>query len=142
MSATATCSKRSAETGAVLGGEQSGHIIQTDVATTGDGLLSALSVLDVMTRRSESLAALAAEAMTSLPQVLVNVRLDERRPGLIDDLAADIATAERRLGDDGRVLVRLSGTEPLLRVMVEAPTEDRARAEAATLADAARHIAG
>ncbi len=131
-----------ARTGAVLGGEQSGHIIQTDVATTGDGLLSALSVLDVMTRRSESLAALAAEAMTSLPQVLVNVRLDERRPGLIDDLAADIATAERRLGDDGRVLVRLSGTEPLLRVMVEAPTEDRARAEAATLADAARHIAG
>ncbi len=131
-----------AETGAVLGGEQSGHIIQTDVATTGDGLLSALSILDVMVRRDQSLAALAAEAMTSLPQVLVNVRIDERRPDLIDDLADDIAATERRLGDRGRVLVRLSGTEPLVRIMVEAPTEAEAHTEAATLADVVRRIAG
>ena len=125
-----------AETGAVLGGEQSGHIIQTDVATTGDGLLSALSVLDVMARSGRSLADLAADAMTSLPQVLVNVRLDARRDGLLDDLAPDIAAAEARLGTHGRVLVRASGTEPLIRVMVEAPTEDQAQAEADLLADA------
>ncbi len=128
--------ERLAETGAVLGGEQSGHIIQTDVATTGDGLLSALSVLDVMARSGRSLADLAADAMTSLPQVLVNIRLAERREGLLDDLADDIAAAEARLGSHGRVLVRESGTEPLVRVMVEAPTEQQARIEAEALADA------
>ena len=126
------------QTGAVLGGEQSGHIIQTDVATTGDGLLSALSILDVMVRTGRPLADLAAGAMTSLPQVLVNVRLEERRPDLLDALAEDIGAAEARLGDGGRVLVRLSGTEPLVRVMVEAPTEVEARSEADALADAAR----
>ena len=130
------------ETGAVLGGEQSGHIIQTDIATTGDGLLSALSVLDVMSRRGRSLADLASAAMTSLPQVLVNVRLQDRRPDLVDAMAGDIREAEQRLGDGGRVLVRLSGTEPLVRVMVEAPTEATARSEAETLASAARRIAG
>lgn len=128
--------ERLAETGAVLGGEQSGHIIQTDVATTGDGLLSALSILDVMARSGRSLADLADDAMTSLPQVLVNVRLEERRPGLLTDLADDIAAAEARLGKLGRVLVRESGTEPLIRVMVEAPTEEQAQAEADALADA------
>lgn len=128
--------ERLAETGAVLGGEQSGHIIQTDVATTGDGLLSALSILDVMARSGRSLADLADDAMTSLPQVLVNVRLEERRTGLLDDLADDIAAAEARLGKLGRVLVRESGTEPLIRVMVEAPTEEQAQAEADALADA------
>lgn len=128
--------ERLAETGAVLGGEQSGHIIQTDVSTTGDGLRTALSVLDVMARTGRSLADLAGDAMTSLPQVLVNVRLEERRDGLLDDLADDIAAAEHRLGSHGRVLVRASGTEPLIRVMVEAPTEEQARAEADVLADA------
>ena len=129
------------QTGAVLGGEQSGHIIQTDMATTGDGLLSALSVLDVMARSGRSLADLAAAAMTSLPQVLVNVRLTERRPDLLDALADDIAAAEERLGGDGRILVRLSGTEPLLRVMVEAPTHEQAQTEADAIADAARRVA-
>jgi phosphoglucosamine mutase len=131
-----------AATGAVLGGEQSGHIIQTDVATTGDGLLSALSVLDVVHRAGRPLAELAADAMTSLPQVLVNVRLAAQAPDLVDRLADDIAAAEARLGGDGRVLVRLSGTEPLVRVMVEAPTDEQARAEADALADAARRIGG
>ena len=126
------------QTGAVLGGEQSGHIIQTDRATTGDGLLSALSVLDVMARSGRSLADLAAAAMTSLPQVLVNVRLDERRPGLLEALADDVAAAEHRLGTTGRILVRLSGTEPLLRVMVEAPTHEQAQTEADAIAVAAR----
>ena len=130
------------ETGAVLGGEQSGHIIQTDVATTGDGLLSALSLLDIMARSGRSLADLAADAMTSLPQVLVNVRLDARRADLVDVMAADIRAAEDRLGDGGRVLVRLSGTEPLLRVMVEAATEAEARSEADGLAAAAHRFAG
>ena len=130
------------QTGAVLGGEQSGHIIQTDIATTGDGLLSAISVLDVMARTGRPLAELAADAMTSLPQVLVNVRLRQRDPSLLERLADDVAASEQRLGEDGRVLVRLSGTEPLLRVMIEAPTQEGAQAEADGLAEAARRLAG
>jgi len=129
-------------TGAVLGGEQSGHVIQADLATTGDGLLTALTLLDVVARAGQPLADLAAEAMTSLPQVLVNVRLGERDPDLVDRLATDVAATEARLGDEGRVLVRPSGTEPLIRVMVEAPTEERAQAEADALADAVRRLAG
>jgi len=128
-------------TGAVLGGEQSGHVIQADLATTGDGLLTALSLLDVVARTGRPLGDLAADAMTSLPQVLVNVRLERRDPDLVERLAADVAAAEGRLGDEGRVLVRPSGTEPLIRVMVEAPTEDRAQAEADALAEAVRRLA-
>jgi phosphoglucosamine mutase len=130
-----------ARTGAALGGEQSGHVIQADLSTTGDGLLTALSLLDVVHRTGRPLAELAADAMTSLPQVLVNVRLAERDPGLLDRLVDDVAAAEARLGDEGRVLVRASGTEPLIRVMVEAPTAERAEQEAQTLADAVRRIA-
>ncbi len=133
--------ERLLETGAVLGGEQSGHVIQTDLATTGDGLLTAVTLLDVLVRSGRSLADLAADAMTSLPQVLLNVRLAERDPDLLDALAPDVAAAEERLGDDGRVLVRPSGTEPLIRVMVEAPTEARARAEAETLVAAVERCA-
>jgi phosphoglucosamine mutase len=129
-------------TGAVLGGEQSGHVIQADLATTGDGLLTAITLLDVVARSGRPLGELAADAMTSLPQVLVNVRLERRDPDLVERLATDVAAAESRLGDEGRVLVRPSGTEPLIRVMVEAPTEDRARTEAETLADAVRRLAG
>ena len=109
-----------ARTGAALGGEQSGHVIQADLATTGDGLLTALSLLDVLHRSGRPLADLAADAMTSLPRVLVNVRLERRDPDLVERLAGDVAEAEGRLGDEGRVLVRPSGTEPLIRVMVEA----------------------
>jgi len=128
--------------GAALGGEQSGHVIQTDLATTGDGLLTALCLLDVVARTGRPLGDLAAEAMTSLPQVLVNVRLARRDSHLVERLADDVAAAESRLGEEGRVLVRPSGTEPLIRVMVEAPTEARAREEAETLADAVRRLAG
>ena len=131
-----------ARTGAALGGEQSGHVIQADIATTGDGLLTALTLLDVVHRTGRPLADLAADAMTSLPQVLVNVRLDRRDPDLVERLAGDVADAEARLGDEGRVLVRPSGTEPLIRVMVEAPTAERAQQEADTLADAVRRVAG
>jgi phosphoglucosamine mutase len=129
-----------ARTGAALGGEQSGHVIQADFATTGDGLLTALSLLDVVVRSGRPLADLAADAMTSLPQVLVNVRLDQRDPDLVERLGEDVAAAEQRLGAEGRVLVRPSGTEPLIRVMVEAPTAERAEAEAEILADAVRRL--
>ncbi len=130
-----------AERGVVLGGEQSGHIIQTDRSTTGDGLLTAVTVLDLLARSGRPLGDLVDDAMTVLPQVLVNVRLDERDPDLLDRIADDVAAAEQRLGDAGRVLIRPSGTEPLIRVMVEAPTEAAARTEADTLADAVRRVA-
>jgi phosphoglucosamine mutase len=109
-----------------LGGEQSGHVIFRDLATTGDGLLTAVQVMDVMVRSGRSLADLAAGAMTRLPQVLRNVVVAERNPGIAERLAGPIAAVEARLGAHGRVLVRPSGTEPLVRVMVEAPTEEDA----------------
>jgi phosphoglucosamine mutase len=114
-----------------LGGEQSGHVIFRDLATTGDGLLTAVQALDVVVRTGRQLADLAGAAMTRLPQVLRNVRVAERDPAIVDRLAPQIAAVEARLGEKGRVLVRTSGTEPLVRVMVEAPTE----ADAAAAAD-------
>ncbi|MGH9229203.1 MAG: phosphoglucosamine mutase, partial [Acidimicrobiales bacterium] len=125
-----------------LGGEQSGHVIFRDLATTGDGLLTALQVLDVGVRSGRSLADLAAEAMTRLPQVLRNVRVAERDPAIAERLAGPIAAVEARLGDHGRVLVRPSGTEPLVRVMVEAPTEDEATAAADELIEAVETLGG
>jgi phosphoglucosamine mutase len=125
-----------------LGGEQSGHVIFRDLATTGDGLLTALQVLDVMVRSERSLADLAGEAMTRLPQVLHNVRVAERDPAVAERLAGHIASVEARLGDHGRVLVRPSGTEPLVRVMVEAPTEEEAKAAADELVDAVESLGG
>lgn len=118
-----------------LGGEQSGHVILRDRATTGDGLLTGLLLADVVCRTGRPLADLAT-VMTSLPQLLVNVKVNHRRADLLEAIAADVAAAEARLGDHGRVLVRPSGTEPVVRVMVEAPTDDQAKAEAMTLAAA------
>lgn len=129
-----------AEHGLVLGGEQSGHIVLRDWATTGDGLLTGLFVLDVMARSGRTLAELAA-VMTRLPQVLVNVRVARRSPDLLERLAPDIARAEIALAGRGRVLVRPSGTEPVVRVMVEAPTAEEAQATADALAAAARTAA-
>ncbi len=114
--------------GLSLGGEQSGHVIFPELATTGDGLLTAVQTLDVVVRAGQPLRDLAADAMTRLPQVLRSVRVAERDPAIVERLAADIATVEQRLGDQGRVLVRTSGTEPLVRVMVEAPTPAEAEA--------------
>jgi phosphoglucosamine mutase len=119
-----------------LGGEQSGHIIFRDLATTGDGLLTALQVLDTMARTGRSLADLASSAMARLPQVLLNVRLEHRHAGLLAAVAPDVAAAQEALGQDGRVLVRPSGTEPVVRVMVEAPTREQAVAIADGLAAA------
>lgn len=119
-----------------LGGEQSGHIIFRDLATTGDGLLTGLQVLDAIARTGKTLADLANLAMTRLPQVMVNVKVAQRRPDLLEALAPHIAAAEADLGGDGRVVVRASGTEPVVRVMVEASTRDNAVGIADRLAEA------
>ena len=125
-----------------LGGEQSGHVIFSDHATTGDGVLTAVALLDAVKRSERSLAELAAAAMTSLPQVLVNVRVSQRVPDVGEQMADDIAAVEATLGATGRVLVRASGTEPLIRVMVEASTRELAQQAADDLAEAAHRRFG
>ena len=121
-----------------LGGEQSGHVIFADRATTGDGLLTGLALLDVVHRSQRTLHDLAEHTMTSLPQVLVNVRVGQRVPDVAELMAQDVAAVEAELADSGRVLLRASGTEPLIRVMVEAPTVEQAQQAADRLADIAR----
>ncbi len=117
-----------------FGGEQSGHFIFLDHSTTGDGLVSALQVLSLMKRTQKPLSELA-KAMTAVPQVLLNVRVS-KKPELetVPDLQDAIRASERRLNGCGRVLVRYSGTEPLLRIMVEGPREALIREEAGRLA--------
>lgn len=121
-----------------LGGEQSGHVIMSEHATTGDGILTALHVLQRMAATGESLQSLAS-VVTRLPQVLVNVPdVDKSRADDDPVVAAAIAEEEAALGDTGRVLLRPSGTEDLVRVMVEAATQDEARGVADRLADVVR----
>jgi phosphoglucosamine mutase len=120
--------------GAMLGGEQSGHVIFAEQATTGDGLLTAVRFLSLAARTGVGLTELAG-AMRRFPQVIVNVHVADRRdldtaPGV----HAAVADAERALGDTGRVVVRASGTEPLVRVMVEAEGEAVARRHADEIA--------
>jgi phosphoglucosamine mutase len=120
-----------------LGGEQSGHIIHTALASTGDGVLTALLLADLVRRSGRPLAELAAASMRKLPQVLVNVRVPSPKRVADDpDVASAVRGVETRLGADGRVLLRPSGTEPLVRVMVEAPTAEQAKAAADELAEA------
>ena len=102
-----------------LGGEQSGHIILSDVSTTGDGLLAALHVLRVVARRAEPVSRLA-HVFTPAPQELVNIRFSGTNPLETDEVKAAIENAEKRMGERGRMVVRKSGTEPLIRVMAEA----------------------
>ena len=102
-----------------LGGEQSGHIILADYATTGDGVLTALHLLAVLARRGVSLAE-AAKVMTRYPQVLINVPVDRTAAAASPELAQAVEAAREELGSTGRILVRPSGTEPIIRVMVEA----------------------
>ncbi|MFN2517718.1 MAG: phosphoglucosamine mutase [Jatrophihabitantaceae bacterium] len=118
-----------------LGGEQSGHVVFTGAATTGDGLLTALHVMARMVTTGHSLAQLAA-VVQRLPQVLVNVPVADRS-GVASStvVQAALADAEAELGDDGRILLRPSGTEQLVRVMVEAPTQQQADAIARRLSD-------
>jgi phosphoglucosamine mutase len=120
--------------GIALGGEQSGHVILADHATTGDGVLTAISVLSAMALTGRPLAELAT-VMERLPQVLLNVRVADKAAALA---AAEplVREAEAELGDEGRVLVRPSGTEPVVRVMVEATAEETARAVAERIASA------
>ena len=121
-----------------LGGEQSGHVVMSKHATTGDGVLTGLHLLARVAETGRTLADLAA-VMQRLPQVLVNVRgVDKGRAGDDEGLAKAVAEAEAELGDTGRVLLRPSGTEPLVRVMVEAPEADQARSVAELLAGVVR----
>jgi phosphoglucosamine mutase len=125
--------------GFVLGGEQSGHVILTEHATTGDGILTALQVMARMVATGSSLEKLAA-VMTRLPQVLINVDgVDKGRAGEDPELSAAVAAEEAALAGSGRVLLRPSGTEPLVRVMVEAESPERAEQVAGRLADVVRN---
>jgi phosphoglucosamine mutase len=119
-----------------LGGEQSGHIIYRDFATTGDGLLAAIKLAAVVVESKKTLNEVAVNAMTSFPQVLINLRIAKRVEGVDSIFRSEIEAAEKALGESGRVLVRASGTEPMVRVMVEAPQQEVAEQVAATLADA------
>ena len=125
-----------ARTSSSLGGEQSVHIVFADRATTGDGVLSGVQLVDLVGRSQTPLSVLADGVMERLPQVLRNIRLEHRRDDIADAIAREIAEVEQSLGARGRVLIRLSGTEPLVRVMVEAPTLPQAEAAADNLAAA------
>jgi len=123
--------------GFVLGGEQSGHIIMSEHATTGDGILSALQVLQRMSRTGSTLRELAS-VVTRLPQVLVNVSGVDRTRTDDTELTEAVTLEQEKLGDSGRILLRPSGTEPLVRVMVEASSSEEARAVAERLVDVVR----
>ncbi|MCR5443379.1 MAG: phosphoglucosamine mutase, partial [Sphaerochaetaceae bacterium] len=115
------------EHGCRIGGEQSGHIIFAKYASTGDGILTALKVLEVMLARKKKLSELAS-GMKSYPQVLENIKVKDKPTTIADeDVQNAVKKVEEKLGDSGRILVRESGTEPLIRVMVEAKTEDICR---------------
>jgi len=115
------------ETGGIIGGETSGHILCLDRTTTGDALVAALQVIGVMRATGQSLAELAA-GMPRFPQVLLNVRVAGRfDPATVPEVGAAVAEVERRLGCDGRVVLRASGTEPVIRVMVEGREEAMTR---------------
>jgi phosphoglucosamine mutase len=124
--------------GATLGGEQSGHILFPHLATTGDGLLTALVVLDLIARSGKSIDALTSD-LKVFPQVIVNVKVREKKPlDSIPTVAARIRDAEEDLKDTGRVVIRYSGTEALARVMIEAEDESAMRLHADAIAEAIR----
>jgi phosphoglucosamine mutase len=123
---------------AALGGEQSGHILFPHLATTGDGLLTSLVVLDLIARTGKSLDELVAD-LKVFPQVIVNVKVREKKPlESISNVAAAIRAAEEELKDSGRVVIRYSGTEALARVMIEAESDETMRRHADAIADAIR----
>lgn len=124
-----------------LGGEQSGHVLMLDHGTTGDGVQTALHLMKRMADAKRTLADLAAE-IPQLPQALVNVKGVDKNNVDHPLVAAEVAAVEAELADTGRVLLRASGTEPLIRVMVEASTEDAATAQAERLAASVKeHLA-
>jgi phosphoglucosamine mutase len=125
-----------------IGGEQSGHIIFSEHLFTGDGIVTALSVLRVMTESGRELADLASELVT-YPQVLVNVRVRQKQDlGAVPPVAEAMARVEQRLAGEGRLLVRYSGTEPLLRVMIEGKDQQQIQTWAAEIANAVRQHLG
>jgi phosphoglucosamine mutase len=122
----------------LLGGEQSGHLIFREYTTTGDGIITALQVLAIMRRTGLKVSELAGQ-MKRLPQVLLNVQVERKVP--LEELPSvqeDVLRVENELGDSGRVLVRYSGTEPLLRIMIEGPDSDRINWYAGEIAEKAR----
>jgi len=134
--------ERMAELGASLGGEQSGHVVFAEHATTGDGVLTGLQLASEMARTGRTLAELAS-IMTVYPQSLINVRgVDHRAFAGNQVIAAAVQAEEQHLGDTGRVLLRPSGTEPMVRVMVEAESESVALATAERLAEVVRQQLG
>jgi phosphoglucosamine mutase len=127
---------------AALGGEQSGHVIFREYATTGDGMLTALKILETCVRDHATLDELAAD-LTVFPQLLVNIRVKQRKP--LDELPRvvdEIRACESALDGSGRVLVRFSGTEPLARVMVEGPDQQQIEKWAERIASAIRSELG
>jgi phosphoglucosamine mutase len=127
---------------AVLGGEQSGHILFPHLATTGDGLLTALVVLDLVARSGQSVEALTAD-LKVFPQVIVNVKVREKKPlDAIPPVVKAIRAAENELKDSGRVVIRYSGTEALARVMIEAESEEAMRRHAEAIAATIRNELG
>jgi phosphoglucosamine mutase len=129
------------EHGGILGGETSGHILCLDKTTTGDGLVSALQVLAIMKQTGRSLAELAA-GMQKFPQVLLNVKVAKRfDPKSVPSVQGAVSRIESRLGEEGRVVLRASGTEPVIRVMVEGRDESLTKALATELADVVRAAA-
>jgi phosphoglucosamine mutase len=130
------------ENDAALGGEQSGHILFPHLATTGDGLLTALVVLDLIARTGKRLDELTSD-LTVFPQVIINVKVREKKPmESIPAVAGRIRAAEDELRDSGRVVIRYSGTEPLARVMIEAESEEAMRRHAEAIAEAIRKELG
>jgi phosphoglucosamine mutase len=131
------------KSGATLGGEQSGHVIFRDgESTTGDGLLTALRVMEIMARTGKSLADLTSD-LKVFPQTIQNVRVREKIPfAQVPEIQRAIEGAERELNGNGRVVVRYSGTEALARVMVEAESEPRMRALAGGIASAIQRTLG
>jgi len=130
------------KSGAVLGGEQSGHIILSEIATTGDGLLTALKVVEIIARSGKSLAALVAD-LKVFPQVIKNVRVREKTPlDQVQAVKVAIDSAQRDLNGTGRVVVRYSGTEALARVMIEAESSALTEKHATAIAEAIEHALG
>jgi phosphoglucosamine mutase len=134
------------KTGGMLGGEQSGHILCRHYGITGDGLLTALHIAALVHESGETLSELVDQSFTTYPQILKNVRVEDRDKRMAwkecQPLMDTIATAEAAMGDIGRVLVRPSGTEPLIRVMVEAEDAELTQYWTDTLVAAAQeHLA-
>ena len=129
------------DSGGTLGGETSGHILCLDKTTTGDGLVSALQVLGVMKKTGRSLAELSS-GMRKFPQVLLNVKVAKRfDPSTVPSVQEAVQKIEKRMGGDGRVVLRASGTEPVIRVMVEGKGEAATKAAATELAEVVRAAA-